>query len=136
MKAALRTEFKGWGEKLCALWDEADGHLRLWHARALPSGHSWEHRQGMTLIGDAAHLMSPFAGEGANQAMLDGALLGAAIARGVAAGGGAALDVEVAAFEAEMSERAGRCAARAAANLDICFRDDAPQGLLDMMSGR
>ncbi|KAI0123364.1 salicylate hydroxylase [Xylariales sp. AK1849] len=44
----------------------------------LPHGTSWEHRGGVTLVGDAAHLMLPN-GEGVNLAMFDSLLLSQAV---------------------------------------------------------
>ncbi|AFM04791.1 2-polyprenyl-6-methoxyphenol hydroxylase-like oxidoreductase [Bernardetia litoralis DSM 6794] len=37
----------------------------------LPIDQTWETQENLTIIGDAAHVMPPFAGEGVNMAMLD-----------------------------------------------------------------
>jgi 2-polyprenyl-6-methoxyphenol hydroxylase-like FAD-dependent oxidoreductase len=68
----------------------------LRHFLRLPIGLTWRPTPGVTLIGDAAHLMPPV-GEGANMAMLDGARLALALAGNLADPAGA-----LAAFEAEM----------------------------------
>jgi len=37
----------------------------------MPLNQTWEALPNVTILGDAAHLMPPFAGEGVNMAMLD-----------------------------------------------------------------
>lgn len=81
-KRALLEVFDGWSPRLTALIEAGDGPPVPHRIEALPIGARWAHRPGVTLIGDAAHLMPP-AGEGANQAMLDGAELAAALAADV-----------------------------------------------------
>src|SRR5207302_3558304 len=75
-KRALLDMFDGWNPSLTALIEAGDGPPTLRRIEAMPTGTRWAHRPGVTLIGDAAHLMPPV-GEGANQAMLDAAELAA-----------------------------------------------------------
>lgn len=80
---------------------------------------------GVTLLGDAAHLMSPFAGEGANLAMLDATELGLAIASH-----GADLEAALAEYEAALFPRSAEAARQSAFGLETCINADAPRGLV------
>lgn len=82
-KRALLDLFGGWDPRLTALIEAGDGTPAPRAIEAMPTGTRWPGRPDVTLIGDAAHLMPPV-GEGANQAMLDGAELAARLAAGPA----------------------------------------------------
>ncbi len=81
------------------------------------------------MLGDAAHLMSPFAGEGANLAMRDGMELAEALLAHPN-------DVEtaLASYEEALFPRCEAAAAESNSNLSISFQADAPQGMLNLMA--
>jgi 2-polyprenyl-6-methoxyphenol hydroxylase-like FAD-dependent oxidoreductase len=133
LRGLLLDEFAGWAPELRALVGEADDAFVPRALHVLPVGHSWPRVPGVTLLGDAAHLMSPFAGEGANLAMQDGAELAAAlVAHGV--DDPRAVEAAFAEHEAAMVPRAAAAAGESAANLEIAFRADAPAGLVEVMA--
>lgn len=78
-KSRLLSYFKDWDTKLRTIITESESNFKLLPIYMLPVGHRWKHTPGITLIGDAAHLITPNGAIGANQALLDGVELGKAI---------------------------------------------------------
>ncbi|KAI7542576.1 putative oligopeptide transporter [Hortaea werneckii] len=80
LKSDLREQYHDWHPDLQAFIQEADDEKMVPRDLfMLPIRHRWEHRPGVTLIGDAAHLMGPWAGEGVNLALEDALKLSEAI---------------------------------------------------------
>lgn len=98
----LLAEFSGWADQLLPFLSDSDGGYVDRPIHALPAPLTWERVPGATLLGDAAHLMSPFGGFGANLAMLDGAELGRAVAEE------ATVEAALTRYEAVMLPRSGR----------------------------
>lgn len=114
-KAAVLAHFEGWDEGLRGLVADAET-ITPRRIHALPVGHRWDRVPGVTLLGDAAHVMSPFAGEGANLAMFDGAELALAIAAHPGD-----TEAALAAYEEALFPRSEASADESAAGLDTMF---------------
>ena len=126
--ARVANEFDGWASELSALITDGETAPVTRPIYTLPPEHCWPRVQGVTLLGDAAHVMAP-SGEGANLAMYDGAELAKCIAANLG-------DVETAilAYEAELFLRSGAEAPEAERMQQVLFGSASPQSLLDFFA--
>jgi 2-polyprenyl-6-methoxyphenol hydroxylase-like FAD-dependent oxidoreductase len=127
--ARVAAEFDGWALELTALITDGETAPIPRMIYTLPDGHRWDRVPGVTLLGDAAHLMPP-AGEGANLAMFDGAELGKAIAAHPDD-----IEAALAAYEEALFPRSDSEYADAYLILELCLGDRAPFGLIDFLTG-
>lgn len=111
LKSKILQDF-GDGDASIREWVEVATNFRPWNLYELPIGHKWEHKRGYTLVGDAASLMTPFAGEGVNKAMRDCLELAEALEKALKGGDVSGstdivdIDAVVAEYEVNMFPRA------------------------------
>lgn len=137
IKNTIREEFHDWHPELLDLVEKGeDAAARSLYM--LPVGWCWEHHPGVTLIGDAAHLMTPFAGEGVNLSMQDAFMLSQAILRATGSSFPTQkLLAEIRAFEENLFVRAERTAAHTKYMLNwMMFTDSTPWSMIDKFSLR
>ncbi|CAN9202719.1 monooxygenase [Alternaria sp. MG1] len=97
----------------------------------LPVGFRWSPRSGVTLIGDAAHVFTPFAGEGVNVGMKDAQVLAQEIAK--VCRREKSLDDGLKDYEEEMFPRSTKAAIKTAKGKEGHFSEYGSQHFADMM---
>ena len=103
----------------------------------LPVGFRWDNKPGVTLLGDAAHLMTPFAGIGVNLAFEDAMKLAHAIIDASKDTRDDALAVKIAEYEEEMFRRMKKAQQLTnGAMQDMMFTKDAPRSSIESWSTR
>jgi 2-polyprenyl-6-methoxyphenol hydroxylase-like FAD-dependent oxidoreductase len=127
--ARVAAEFDGWAPELTALITDGETAPVARMIHTLPDGHRWERVPGVTLLGDAAHLMPP-SGDGANLAMYDGAELGKAVAAHPDD-----FEAALSVYEEALFARTEPFYSEAHDMLDLCLGERAPFGFIDLFSG-
>ncbi len=96
--AAVGEAYRDWSPEVMAMLTQVKDDFQLWPTSVMPPDYHWETQPGLTMLGDASHVMPPFTGKGVNLAMLDALELADALTAAPAADA-------VRDFEARMQRR-------------------------------
>jgi 2-polyprenyl-6-methoxyphenol hydroxylase-like FAD-dependent oxidoreductase len=121
------AEFSGWDSVWQELFENAEPRFIPRPMYYMPLDQQWEALPDLTLLGDAAHLMPPYAGEGVNMAMLDALELSICLTDQRFPDAKAAIT----AYEIQMRARA---AETAAISLEQTASLHSPHAIADMMA--
>jgi 2-polyprenyl-6-methoxyphenol hydroxylase-like FAD-dependent oxidoreductase len=129
--AWFQQEYAGWHPVWLELFENAETPFIPRPQYCMPLDQRWEALPNLTMLGDAAHLMPPFAGEGVNMAMLDALELSDCLTKE----GFPDVHTAIAAYEKQMRTRAAEAADMTMKQTASLHSPDAIANMLAMFSG-
>lgn len=137
VKDVLRKQMPDWAPELMTAIDKSSEDLAWRNLYMLPVGFTWPHKKGVTLLGDAAHLMTPFAGIGVNTAFYDAMLLSQEIVEYTNSMNTDSLDEHVINYEKSMFEHAHKGQELTSGSMnDMFFTPGAPRTTIESWISR
>lgn len=130
VRVMLSELFSGWQPGVLEMLNRSDDYFVVRHIYTLPLEERWTTREGLTVIGDAAHVMTPFAGQGANLAMLDALELADCLTSNDSNN----LTVALKTFEETMINRARIFSDESFNNLNAFITEDAPRQVVEIFN--
>ncbi|WP_158989830.1 NAD(P)/FAD-dependent oxidoreductase [Mucilaginibacter sp. L196] len=129
--AWFKQEFTGWDEVWQEVFENAEPKFIPRPQYCMPLDQTWEALPNLTMLGDAAHLMPPYAGEGVNMAMLDAVELAECLLNDSYTDTKSA----IAAYEKQMRKRASEIAAITLESTAALHSPGAINYLISIISG-
>jgi 2-polyprenyl-6-methoxyphenol hydroxylase-like FAD-dependent oxidoreductase len=126
--AWFKNEFAEWSHIWHELFENAVTPFIPRPVICMPLDQNWETLPNLTMLGDAAHVMPPFAGEGVNMAMLDALELSECLISSKFS----TLQDAISGFEVRMRKRAAEAAQESLDNGEWMHSD---KGLIRMLEG-
>lgn len=128
----FKKEYAGWDSIWLELFEMGNATFIPRPQYCMPLDQKWEAKTNIAIIGDAAHWMPPYAGEGVNMAMLDAVQLSEALTSGKFT------DVQsaIAHYEEEMFTRFAQIGQETLDNTAFMHSPDGLRKLLEMFHGQ
>jgi 2-polyprenyl-6-methoxyphenol hydroxylase-like FAD-dependent oxidoreductase len=130
--AWFKRKYPEWSSVWLELFEKAELPFVPRPINCMPLDQKWQALPNLTMIGDAAHLMPPFAGEGVNMAMLDALELSECLT----GNDHPSLDEAIAYYETHMRKRAAVIAKESQDNGERMHSENALQTMTDFFSGK
>ncbi|RUT71722.1 FAD-dependent monooxygenase [Flavobacterium cupreum] len=127
----FKKEYPEWSSMWYELFENVSVPFIPRPIYSIPLDQTWTSLPNVTIIGDAAHVMPPFAGEGANMAMLDALEL----SEYLTSNQHKTIPQAIAAYENKMRERAAKAAQESLENGEKMHSKDALKTMLNFFSG-
>ncbi len=129
--AWFKKDFPEWGTMWQELFENSETTFIFIPIYCMPLDQTWQALPNLTILGDAAHLMPPFAGEGVNMAMLDALELSDSLS----SQNFSDAQTAIASYETQMRKRAAEAAQESLENGEKMHSADALQKMLAFFGG-